>query len=85
MSVLVIDCTTIGAPPPTMTRPTFTPYVFLRTCLNAFASNPAIWFNICLYFSKAATPMSCLVGSLPMSQVTRKALQGRKDGSRDRH
>jgi hypothetical protein len=27
VSVIVIDCTTIGAPPPTWTRPTFTPTV----------------------------------------------------------
>ncbi len=25
VSVLVMDCTTMGAPPPTMMRPTFTP------------------------------------------------------------
>ena len=27
VSVIVIDCTTTGAPPPTWTRPTFTPTV----------------------------------------------------------
>ena len=27
VSVIVIDCTTIGAPPPTWTWPTFTPMV----------------------------------------------------------
>ena len=51
VSVLVMDCTTIGAPPPTCTWPTFTPYVFFRGCRSAFASNPAIWFNISIYFS----------------------------------
>src|SRR5215469_18381335 len=51
VSVLVIDCTTMGAPPPTCTWPTFTPYVFFRGCRSALASNPAIWFNIYFYFS----------------------------------
>src|SRR5277367_2943033 len=46
VSVLVIDCTTTGAPPPTVTWPTFTPYVFFRGCFNAAASVPAICFNI---------------------------------------
>ena len=31
--VLVIDCTTIGAPPPTMTPPTLTPTDFLLDCI----------------------------------------------------
>src|SRR5947209_12825227 len=43
VSVLVIDCTTIGAPPPTRMWPTFTPYVLRRGCLVPVASNPAIW------------------------------------------
>src|SRR5579871_5445187 len=46
VSVLVIDCTTIGAPPPTLTWPTFTPYVFRRGCREAAASNPLIWVSI---------------------------------------
>src|ERR1700740_3564141 len=46
VSVFVIDCTTIGAPPPTFTWPTFTPYVFRRGCSVAAASNPLIWVSI---------------------------------------
>ena len=36
VSVIVIDCTTTGAPPPTWTRPTFTPTVLwsLTTDMN---------------------------------------------------
>src|SRR5580704_4364548 len=46
VSVFVIDCTTIGAPPPTFTWPTFTPYVFRRGCSAPVASNPLIWVSI---------------------------------------
>src|SRR3984957_2402291 len=46
VSVFVMDCTTIGAPPPTRTCPTFTPYVFRRGCFEAAASNPSICVNI---------------------------------------
>ena len=37
VSVIVIDCTTIGAPPPTWTRPTFTPTVLwsLTSAMNS--------------------------------------------------
>src|SRR5271156_4169808 len=33
VSVLVIDCTTTGAPPPTWILPTFTPTVLCRFCV----------------------------------------------------
>src|SRR5580692_10609634 len=46
VSVFVIDWTTIGAPPPTFTWPTFTPYVFRRGCNAPAASNPLIWVSI---------------------------------------
>src|SRR5215470_2145768 len=42
VSVLVIDCTAIGAPPPTCTLPTFTPYVFRRAWHAPLSSKPAI-------------------------------------------
>src|SRR5712692_1215674 len=34
VSVLVMDCTTMGAPPPTCTCPTFTPTVLCRVCVD---------------------------------------------------
>src|ERR1700687_651488 len=51
VSVLVMDCTTMGAPPPTRTWPTFTPYVLRRGWRVAAASEPAIWVSIPFYFS----------------------------------
>ena len=46
VSVLVIDCTTIGAPPPTRTCPTDTPWVFRRARPFPVVSNPAICVSI---------------------------------------
>src|SRR5229473_421956 len=46
VSVFVMDCTTMGAPPPTRTCPTFTPYVLRRGCRLAVASNPSICVSI---------------------------------------
>src|SRR5947209_19472865 len=46
VSVLVIDCTTIGAPPPTRTWPTETPYVLRRGRPLPVTSIPAICVNI---------------------------------------
>src|SRR5579862_6299150 len=46
VSVFVMDCTTMGEPPPTRTCPTFTPYVLRRGCLLAVASKPSICVNI---------------------------------------
>src|SRR5205807_5379876 len=46
VSVFVMDCTTMGAPPPTRTCPTFTPYVFRRGWRLAAASNPSICVSI---------------------------------------
>src|SRR5215472_2417620 len=42
VSVLVMDCTTIGAPPPTCTGPTLTAKDLRRAWRVALASNPAI-------------------------------------------
>src|SRR5271154_1755559 len=56
VSVLVIDCTTTGAPPPTVTWPTFTPYVFFRGCRTAAASVPAICFNISPFYQTQPRP-----------------------------
>src|ERR1700730_294473 len=55
VSVLVIDCTTTGAPPPTRTCPTFTAYVLRRGCLLTLFSNPSICVNI-LYNSNVIHP-----------------------------
>src|SRR5438046_364079 len=46
VSVLVMDWTTMGAPPPTRTCPTFTPYVLRRGWREPVASKPAIWLNV---------------------------------------
>src|SRR5450432_3432215 len=46
VSVLVMDCTTTGAPSPTRMWPTFTAYVLRRGCLLALLSNPSICVNI---------------------------------------
>src|ERR1700738_1362793 len=50
VSVLVMHWTTIGAPPPTRTWPTFTPYVLRLGCLVPVASKPAICVIILLLF-----------------------------------
>ena len=42
VSVLVMDWTTMGAPPPTRTWPTFTQWVLRRAWRVPVASNPAI-------------------------------------------
>src|SRR3984893_8775163 len=42
VSVLVMDCTTTGAPPPTRTCPTCTAYVFRRAWLLEEGFNPSL-------------------------------------------
>src|SRR5215831_1604229 len=51
VSVLVIDWTTIGAPPPTRTCATCTPYVLRRGRPASVPSVPAICVSILIYFS----------------------------------
>src|SRR5260370_13123724 len=46
VSVFVIDCTTMGALPPTSTCPTRTPYVLRRGRPLATVSVPLIWVSI---------------------------------------
>src|SRR3989442_82223 len=61
VSVLVMDWTTMGAPPPTRTCPTFTPYVFRRGWREPVASKPAI----CLSVDIVTNSLANFVASLP--------------------
>src|SRR5260221_7540312 len=72
VSVLVMDCTTTGAPPPTRTCPTLTPKVLRRGCREPVASNPAIWFSVAMIHNSLAN----LVGVLPSRLPSVSQLEG---------
>src|SRR5881628_2077102 len=61
VSVLVMDWTTMGAPPPTRTCPTFTPYVLRRGWREPITSKPAIWLSVDIVTNSLAN----FVASLP--------------------
>ena len=91
VSVIVIDCTTMGAPPPTWTRPTFTPTVlwslttdmeFLmiassRSCAQLSSASSAVLKRCSASRSRLPTPSARRAGRSARARARRRRQSGR--------